>query len=123
MIPHDEIVVLLDAHRPEIAQVLVLWRNIGLGHNLPVNVHGALADFQKAAQLNPRSLAALQNQAHVLSKLGRNEEAKREGKIFADLKDDAGALSLANQFLRRHPEMSNESVYWHVHDLSRTPGE
>jgi hypothetical protein len=51
------------------------------------------------------------------------EEARREGKIFAALKDDSGALSLANQFLRKHPEMSNESVYWHVHDLSRPPGE
>jgi len=49
----------------------------------------------------------------------RSEEAK----IFADLKDDPAALSLANQFLRKHPEMSNESVYWHIHDLNRTAGE
>jgi serine/threonine protein kinase/Flp pilus assembly protein TadD len=44
-----------------------------LANDLP----GALADFEKAAELNPRSLAALQNQAHVLSKLGRNEQAAR----------------------------------------------
>jgi serine/threonine protein kinase/tetratricopeptide (TPR) repeat protein len=44
-----------------------------LSRDLP----GALADFQKAAELNPRSLAALQNQAHVLSKLGRNQDAVR----------------------------------------------
>jgi serine/threonine protein kinase/Flp pilus assembly protein TadD len=36
---------------------------------------GARADFEKALELNPRSLAALQNVAHVLSKLDRNEEA------------------------------------------------
>jgi serine/threonine protein kinase/Flp pilus assembly protein TadD len=44
---------------------------------LSSDLPGALADFEKAAELNPRSLAALQNQAHVLSKLGRNEQAIR----------------------------------------------
>ena len=34
----------------------------------------------------------------------RLDDAKREAKIFADLKDDPGALSLANQFLHKHPE-------------------
>ena len=53
----------------------------------------------------------------------KDDMGKRKVKIFADLKDDPGALSLANQFLRKHSEMSNESVYWHVHELSRTPGE
>jgi serine/threonine protein kinase/tetratricopeptide (TPR) repeat protein len=37
----------------------------------------ALADFDQALRLNARSLAALQNKAHILSKLGRNEEAIR----------------------------------------------
>jgi serine/threonine protein kinase/tetratricopeptide (TPR) repeat protein len=35
----------------------------------------ALADFQAAAKLNPRSLAAHQNMAHVLGKLKKPEEA------------------------------------------------
>jgi tetratricopeptide (TPR) repeat protein len=42
---------------------------------LPRDLAGALADFEKAGQLNPRSLAALQNQAHVLCEMGRNDEA------------------------------------------------
>jgi tetratricopeptide (TPR) repeat protein len=37
----------------------------------------AIDDFDQALKLNVRSLAALQNKAHVLSKLGRNEEAAR----------------------------------------------
>jgi serine/threonine protein kinase/tetratricopeptide (TPR) repeat protein len=36
---------------------------------------GALADFDQALRLNPRSLVALQNKAHVLSKLGRDRDA------------------------------------------------
>jgi tetratricopeptide (TPR) repeat protein len=37
----------------------------------------ALADFDEALKLNARSLAALQNKAHILSKLGRNQDAAR----------------------------------------------
>jgi serine/threonine protein kinase/Tfp pilus assembly protein PilF len=37
--------------------------------------HGALGDFQQALKLNPRSLAAMQNVAHVFSKLDRKEKA------------------------------------------------
>src|SRR5262249_41066952 len=36
---------------------------------------GALADFQKALDLNPRSLAALQNVSHVLARTDQTEEA------------------------------------------------
>ena len=36
---------------------------------------GALADFQKAAEINPRSLVALQNQAHVLADGLKNLDA------------------------------------------------
>jgi tetratricopeptide (TPR) repeat protein len=37
----------------------------------------ALGDYDQALRLNPRSLVALQNKAHLLSKQGRNEEAAR----------------------------------------------
>jgi hypothetical protein len=52
-----------------------------------------------------------------------NDDAKREAKIFADQKDDPAAFSISNEFLRKHPEMSNESVFWHVHDLNYVRGE
>ncbi|HKP36210.1 MAG TPA: tetratricopeptide repeat protein [Pyrinomonadaceae bacterium] len=84
---------------------------------------GALECYQKILHIDPEDLGAHYNLMLVYRKLGRLDDAKREAKIFADLKDDPSALSIANQFLRKHPEMSNESVYWHVHDLSRTPGD
>jgi len=85
--------------------------------------NGAVECYGKILAIDPEDLGAHYNLMLMYRKLGRTDEAKREAKTFADLKDDPGALSLANQFLRKHPEMSNESVYWHVHDLSRTPGE
>jgi serine/threonine protein kinase/tetratricopeptide (TPR) repeat protein len=42
---------------------------------LSSDLPGALADFEKASDLEPRSLMALQNRAHVLSRLKRNAEA------------------------------------------------
>ncbi len=49
---------------------------------------GALKDFEKAGELNPRYLPAMQNQAYVLGKLGRNQEAvavlDREIEMYPD---------------------------------------
>jgi Tfp pilus assembly protein PilF/nitrate/TMAO reductase-like tetraheme cytochrome c subunit len=79
---------------------------------------GAQECYEKVLAIDPEDLGAHYNLMLVFRKLGQKEEAKREAKIFADLKDDPAALPLANMFLRKHPEMSNESVFWHVHDLS-----
>ena len=79
---------------------------------------GAQECYEKVLAIDPEDLGAHYNLMLVFRKLGKKEEAKREAKIFADLKDDPAALPLANMFLRKHPEMSNESVFWHVHDLS-----
>jgi tetratricopeptide (TPR) repeat protein len=79
---------------------------------------GAQECYEKILAIDPEDLGAHYNLMLVFRKLGMKEEAKREAKIFADLKDDPSALPLANMFLRKHPEMSNESVFWHVHDLT-----
>jgi tetratricopeptide (TPR) repeat protein len=50
------------------------WLARGMAR-LSKDTKAALADFEKARQINPRSLAALQNVAHALSKLDRNAEA------------------------------------------------
>jgi tetratricopeptide (TPR) repeat protein len=78
---------------------------------------GARECYEKILAIDPEDLGAHYNLMLIFRKLGLKEEAKREGKIFADLKDDPSALPLANMFLRKHPEMSNESVFWHIHDL------
>ena len=53
------------------------WVARGLAR-LPANPQAALADFEAALRLEPRSMAALQNKAHVLGKyLQRTEDAVR----------------------------------------------
>ena len=79
---------------------------------------GARECYTRILQIDPEDLGAHYNLMLIYRKLGMKDEAKREAKIFADLKDDPSATPIANTFLRRHPEMSNESVFWHLHDLS-----
>jgi hypothetical protein len=120
----------LDQAESNIRQVLAAFprdrislQQLGELCKIKRDYQGALDCYERILQIDPEDLGAHYNLMLIYRKLGRNDEAKRESKIFADLKDDPSALPLANQFLRKHPEMSNESVYWHIHDLSRTPGE
>ncbi|HYX30795.1 MAG TPA: tetratricopeptide repeat protein [Pyrinomonadaceae bacterium] len=115
----------LDQAEANIRQVLVMFprdrislQQLGELCKIKRDYNGALDCFQKILAIDPEDTGAHYNLMLIYRKLGRTDDAKREAKIFADLKDDPGALSLANQFLHKHPEMSNESVYWHVHDLS-----
>jgi hypothetical protein len=49
-------------------------------------------------------------------------EATREASAFADQKDDPTASTYALEFLRKHPEITSESVPWHIHsDLAAEP--
>jgi tetratricopeptide (TPR) repeat protein len=50
------------------------WVARGLAR-MRTDAPSAVTDFEAALKLNPRSLTALQNLAHVLGRLGRNEEA------------------------------------------------
>jgi eukaryotic-like serine/threonine-protein kinase len=63
------------------------WLARGIA-KLTSDLDGALADFAEAEKVNRRSLGALQNQAHVLSKQKKNEKAievlNREIELYPD---------------------------------------
>jgi tetratricopeptide (TPR) repeat protein len=50
------------------------WLARGIAR-LAADPRGALEDFEKALEVNPRSLVALQNKAYLLGRTGRTEEA------------------------------------------------
>ena len=79
--------------------------------------------FERVLQIDPEDASAHYNLMLIYRKLGMNDEARAEARLFADLKDDPAALPLASEFLRRHPEMKGESVPFHVHDLARGQAE
>ncbi|HEY6119853.1 MAG TPA: hypothetical protein VIV66_07840, partial [Pyrinomonadaceae bacterium] len=98
------------------------WQQLGELCKIKRDYKGARECYENILHIDPEDLGAHYNLMVIYRKIGMNDEAKRESKIFADLKDDPSALPLANLFLRKHPEMSNESVYWHIHDLSPNSG-
>ncbi|MCA1592030.1 MAG: tetratricopeptide repeat protein [Acidobacteria bacterium] len=79
--------------------------------------------YERILQIDPEDAGSHYNLMLVYRKLGMPQEARAEAKIFADLKDDPGALPIASEFLRRHPEMKGESVPWHVHEMARAREE
>ena len=65
--------------------------------------------------IDPDDLAAHYILSIVYRRLGMKEKASREAAVFADQKDDPTASTYALEFLRKHPEVTSESVPWHTH--------
>ena len=54
--------------------------------------------------------------------MGKPKEAAIEQAMFVEKKVDPGAPTYSLNFLRLHPEISNESVPWHMHSDLQTEG-
>ncbi len=77
----------------------------------------ARAEYEAVQSIDPDDLAAHYNLAILYRRLGLKEKARIEAASFADQKDDPTASTFALEYLRRHHEIAQESVPWHVHDL------
>lgn len=114
----------LDAAEADIRRVLEAFprdrlslQQLGELSKIKHDLQTARDCYEKILQIDPEDSGSHYNLMLVYRKLGLNEQARAEAKIFQDLKDDPGALPIASEFLRRHPEMKGESVPFHVHDL------
>ena len=81
----------------------------------------ALKEYEALQQIAPDDLAAHYNLAILYRRTGERDKAAREAATFADQKDDPVATTYALEFLRKHPDLANESVIWHTHDLQMLP--
>jgi len=75
----------------------------------------ARAEYETLESIDPDDLAAHYILSIVYRRLGMKEQAAREASAFADQKDDPTASTYALEFLRKHPEITSESVPWHTH--------
>jgi tetratricopeptide (TPR) repeat protein len=71
--------------------------------------------YEALQAIDPDDLAAHYILAIVYRRLGMKDKAAIESARFADEKDDPMANTAALQFLEKHPELSGESVPWHLH--------
>ena len=82
----------------------------------------ARTEYETLQSIDPDDLAAHYILSIVYHRLGMKAEATREASSFADQKDDPPASTYALEFLRKHPEITSESVPWHIHsDLTAEP--
>jgi tetratricopeptide (TPR) repeat protein len=77
----------------------------------------ARAEYEAVQTIDPDDLAAHYNLAILYRRLGLKDKAAGEAAYFADQKDDPTASTFALQYLRKHHDIAQESVPWHVHDL------
>jgi tetratricopeptide (TPR) repeat protein len=75
----------------------------------------ARTEYETLQSIDPDDLAAHYILSIVYRRLGMKEKATRESAAFADQKDDPTASTYALEFLRKHPEITSESVPWHTH--------
>jgi Flp pilus assembly protein TadD len=79
----------------------------------------ARAEYEIVQTIDPDDLAAHYNLAILYRRLGLKDKASVQAAYFADQKDDPTASTYALEYLRKHHEVAQESVPWHVHDLDK----
>jgi tetratricopeptide (TPR) repeat protein len=102
-------------------------RELGVSYYQQRRPHEAMEQFEALQAIDPDDLTAHYNLAILYRRMGMKDKAKRELAMFVSKKVDPGAPTYSMDFLHKHPEISVESVPWHVHtdmpqhNLSRSP--
>ena len=71
--------------------------------------------FEALQAIDPDDLAAHYNLAILYRRMGMKDKAAEQAALFATKQVDPGAPTYSLDFLRKHPEISTESVPWHMH--------
>ena len=90
-------------------------RELGISYYQQHHVEDAVATFKALQAVDPDDLAAHYNLAILYRRLGMKQQAINEADQYAMKRVDPGAPTYSLDYLRKHPELRNESVPWHVH--------
>jgi len=74
-----------------------------------------VAQFQALQAIDPDDVAAHYNLAILYRRKGMKAEAAAQAALYATKRIDPAAPTYSLDFLRKHPEISTESVPWHMH--------
>ncbi|MGA8288922.1 MAG: tetratricopeptide repeat protein, partial [Acidobacteriaceae bacterium] len=75
----------------------------------------AMRQFEALERIDPDDVAAHYNLAILYRRMGRKEQAEREQALLLTEKADPESLTSSLEFLRTRPDISDESVPWHIH--------
>jgi tetratricopeptide (TPR) repeat protein len=90
-------------------------RELGIAYYQRHSYEEARQQFEALQAIDPDDLAAHYNLAVLYRRMGMKEKAAEQAAMFATKQVDPGAPTYSLDFLRKHPEISVESVPWHVH--------
>jgi tetratricopeptide (TPR) repeat protein len=94
-------------------------RELGIAYYQRHSYQDAKTEFEALQAIDPDDLAAHYNLAVIYRRMGMKEKASQQAALFATEQVDSGAPTYSLEYLRAHPELSTESVPWHLHtDLS-----
>jgi tetratricopeptide (TPR) repeat protein len=98
-------------------------RELGISYYQQHRVDDAMTQFKALQSIDPDDLAAHYNLAILYRRLGMKQQATQEAAQYAMKRIDPGAPTYSLDYLRKHPEISNESVPWHIHsEMMHTMG-
>jgi len=96
-------------------------RELGIAYYQRHSYDEAREQFEALQAIDPDDLAAHYNLAVLYRRMGLKDKAAEQAALFATKQIDPGAPAYSMEFLRVHPEISTESVPWHVHsDVAHT---
>lgn len=90
-------------------------RELGIAYYQRHSYEEARQQFEALQAIDPDDLAAHYNLAVLYRRMGMKDKAAEQAALFATEQIDPGAPTYSLEFLRKHPEISTESVPWHMH--------
>jgi tetratricopeptide (TPR) repeat protein len=90
-------------------------RDLGIAFYRQHDYTAAREQFEALQQIDPDDLAAHYNLSIIYRRMGMDQKAAEQQALFVTKKFDPGAPTYSFDFLRQHPEISIESIPWHVH--------
>jgi tetratricopeptide (TPR) repeat protein len=93
-------------------------RELGFSLYQQQRYEAAKSEYEIVQSIDPDDLSAHYILSIVYRRLGMKDKAAHEATYFADQKDDPTATTYALEFLRKHPDVTAESVVWHIHKQS-----
>lgn len=98
-------------------------RELGISYYQQHRSAEAIQQFQALQAIDPDDLAAHYNLAILYRRSGLKQKSAQEAAWYTIKRVDPSAPTYSLDYLRRHPEISIESVPWHLHtDLPESGG-
>jgi tetratricopeptide (TPR) repeat protein len=97
-------------------------RELGISYYQQHRSNEAIQQFKALQAIDPDDVAAHYNLAILYRRQGMKKQAAAEAAQYVAKRVDPSAPTYSLDYLRKHPEISIESVPWHVHsDMAPPP--